>query len=87
MLVLAVAAVIAGVLLNKTILGRYTYSIGSNEEATALSGINVRRWKIIIYTLAGLFTGLAGVMISARLGVRPARPPAWATSCRRSPPS
>ena len=67
-LVLAVAAVIAGVVLNRTVLGRYTYSIGSNEEATALSGIDVRRWKIVIYTVAGLFTGLAGVMISARLG-------------------
>ena len=67
-LVLAVLAIVAAVLLNKTILGRYTYSIGSNEEATALSGINVRKWKIIIYTLAGLFIGLAGVMISARLG-------------------
>jgi ribose transport system permease protein len=66
-LVLAVAVVISAVLLNRTILGRYTYSIGSNEEATALSGIDVRRWKIVIYTLAGLFTGLAGVMISARL--------------------
>ncbi|WP_219414621.1 ABC transporter permease [Pseudonocardia nigra] len=67
-LILAVAAVLAYVLLNKTVLGRYTYSIGSNEEATALSGIDVRRWKILIYTLAGLFTGLAGVLISARLG-------------------
>jgi ribose transport system permease protein len=67
-LVLAFAAVIAGVMLNRTVLGRYTYSIGSNEEATALSGIDVRRWKIVIYTVAGLFTGLAGVMISARLG-------------------
>jgi ribose transport system permease protein len=66
-LVLAVATVVAAVVLNKTVLGRYTYSIGSNEEATALSGISVRRWKLIIYTLAGLFTGLAGVMISARL--------------------
>jgi len=66
--VLAVLAVTAGVLLNRTILGRYTYSIGSNEEATALSGIDVRKWKILIYTLAGLFTGLAGVMLSARLG-------------------
>jgi ribose transport system permease protein len=67
-IILAVVAVLAGVLLNNTVLGRYTYSIGSNEEATALSGIDVRRWKIIIYTLAGLFTGLAGVIISARLG-------------------
>ena len=67
-LVLAVVALVAGVLLNKTILGRYTYSIGSNEEATALSGINVRKWKIVVYTFAGLFIGLAGIMISARLG-------------------
>ena len=67
-LVLVVVAVVAGVLLTKSVLGRYTYSIGSNEEATALSGIDVRRWKITIYTFAGLFTGLAGVLISARLG-------------------
>jgi ribose transport system permease protein len=67
-IILAVLAVISAVLLNKTILGRYTYSIGSNEDATALSGINTRKWKIIIYTLAGLFIGMAGVLISARLG-------------------
>ncbi|PWU47707.1 ribose ABC transporter permease [Micromonospora globispora] len=67
-LILAVLAVISGILLNKTILGRYTYSIGSNEEATSLSGISVRKWKIIVYTLAGLFIGMAGVLISARLG-------------------
>ncbi len=35
---------------------------------TALSGINVKRWNVMIYAYAGLFTGLAGVMISARLG-------------------
>jgi ribose transport system permease protein len=67
-LVLAVLAVVSAVLLNRTVLGRYTYSIGSNEEATALSGINTRTWKIVIYTLAGLFIGMAGVLISARLG-------------------
>lgn len=67
-LILAVLAVVSALVLNRTILGRYTYSIGSNEEATALSGINTRKWKIIIYTLAGLFIGLAGVLISARLG-------------------
>lgn len=67
-LILVMVAIVAAVLLRKTLLGRYTYSIGSNEEATALSGINTRKWKIAIYSFAGLFTGLAGVMISARLG-------------------
>ncbi len=66
--ILAVVAVVSAVLLKKTVLGRFAYSIGSNEEATALSGINVRKWKIIVYAFAGLFIGLAGVMISARLG-------------------
>jgi predicted ABC-type sugar transport system permease subunit len=42
-------AAIAWILLNKTILGRYTFALGSNEEATRLSGVNVDRWKIIIY--------------------------------------
>jgi ribose transport system permease protein len=67
-LILVVLAIAAGVILNKTVLGRYTFSIGSNEEATALSRIDVTKWKILVYTLAGLFIGLAGVLISARLG-------------------
>jgi ribose transport system permease protein len=67
-LVLIVLAVLASVLLTRTLFGRYDFSIGSNEEATALSGINVKKWKIIIYAVAGLFTGIAGIMISARLG-------------------
>ncbi|OEV04104.1 ABC transporter permease [Streptomyces oceani] len=67
-LILAVAALIAGVVLNRTLLGRYTYSIGSNEDATGLSGIDVRKWKIIVYVICGVFIGLAGVLISARLG-------------------
>lgn len=61
------AAIIAGLIMAKTLIGRYTYSIGSNEEATALSGINVRKWKLRIYMLAGAFTGLAGVVIASRL--------------------
>lgn len=66
-LVLFVAAIVASLILTRTILGRYTFAIGSNEEATRLSGVNVDRWKIIIYSLTGLFSGLGGVVIAARL--------------------
>lgn len=61
------AAIIANFILTKTVLGRYTYALGSNEEAARLSGINVDAWKIAIYTLGGLFSGLAGVMMASRL--------------------
>ncbi len=61
------AAIIASLVLTKTVLGRYTFALGSNEEATRLSGVNVNAWKIGIYTLAGLFSGLAGVLIASRL--------------------
>jgi ribose transport system permease protein len=62
-----IMAVIGYFILTKTAIGRYTFAIGSNEEATRLSGVNVSRWKIIIYSLAGLFTGVAGVLMAARL--------------------
>ncbi len=62
-----VVAVVAAVLLNKSILGRYAISMGSNEEATRISGINVNKWKVLIYVLAGTFTGLSGVVMAARL--------------------
>ncbi len=61
------AAIIAHIILTKTILGRYTFALGSNEEATRLSGVNVDKWKTAVYALAGLFSGLAGVLIAARL--------------------
>lgn len=66
-LILFGVAIIAWLVLSKSIVGRYTFAIGSNEEATRLSGVNTNKWKIIIYTVSGLFTGLAGVVIASRL--------------------
>ncbi|QMV44181.1 ABC transporter permease [Cohnella cholangitidis] len=66
-LVFFLAAVIGSILLARTIVGRYNFAIGSNEEATRLSGVNVRKWKIIIYMITGVFTGLAGVLMASRL--------------------
>ena len=66
-LILFGAAIVASLILTKTVLGRYTFALGSNEEATRLSGVNVNRWKIAVYTVAGVFSGLAGVLIASRL--------------------
>lgn len=66
-LITLILAVVAYLVLNKTILGRFTFAIGSNEEATRLSGVNTRRWKIFIYMFAGAFTGIAGVVLASRL--------------------
>jgi ribose transport system permease protein len=66
-LVLFGAAMVAGLVLSKTVFGRYTFALGSNEEATRLSGVDVDAWKIGVYAVGGLFAGLAGVLIGARL--------------------
>ena len=63
-----IGIVIAWILYSKTLLGRYTQAIGSNEEAARLSGINTTRWKIMVYMVSGLFSAYAGLIMSSRLG-------------------
>jgi len=65
--IMAAVYLLAHLVLNRTTLGRYTYAIGGNEEATQLSGVNVRRYKTLVYSLAGLLSGLAAVLLTARL--------------------
>lgn len=60
-------AIAAWFILSKTILGRYTFAIGSNEEAARLSGINTDAWKMTIYSLGGAFAGIAGIVMASRL--------------------
>ena len=59
------AFVAAWFLLNKTRFGRYAFAIGSNEEATRLSGVKVDKWKIAVYAVCGLFTAMAGIFYGA----------------------
>ena len=66
-LIFFASAIIASLILTRTVLGRYAFALGSNEEAARLSGINVDRWKIGIYTLGGMFCGLAGIIMASRL--------------------
>lgn len=58
---------IAHFILTHTKLGRYTYAIGGNEEAALLSGINVTRYKAAVYGICGMLSGLAAVILTARL--------------------
>ncbi|ALX50010.1 sugar ABC transporter permease [Lentibacillus amyloliquefaciens] len=52
---------------NKTSFGRYIYAIGGNEEAAALSGINIKRNTLSVFVLMGALAGVAGVILSSRL--------------------
>lgn len=57
--------VICMIIMFKTRVGRYILSIGSNEEATRLSGVNVDKYKIIAYAIGGLFAGIAAIFWAA----------------------
>ncbi|MDU2198721.1 MAG: ribose ABC transporter permease, partial [Peptostreptococcaceae bacterium] len=48
-------------------MGRYTYALGSNEEATKLSGLNTDKIKIWVYTISGILASIAGIIITSRL--------------------
>ncbi len=72
----AVAAIImvicyplVGFFLNRTTAGRTIFAIGGNEEAVRLAGISVERHIVLAYVLSGLFAGMAGVLLAARLGI------------------
>ena len=54
-------------ILNHTKMGRYTYALGGNEEATKLSGLNTDRIKIWVYTISGILSAVAGIIITSRL--------------------
>ncbi|PBQ00584.1 ABC transporter permease [Pseudomonas congelans] len=65
-IIFLVVAVIFHIALRYTKYGKYTYAIGGNMQAARTSGINVKRHLVIVYSIAGLLAGLAGVVASAR---------------------
>lgn len=66
-LILFLVAGATGYILSRTVLGRYCFALGSNEEAVRLSGVNTDNWKIAIYTLSGAIVGVGGLIIASRL--------------------
>lgn len=67
-IILVVVAIGAHMMLNNTRFGRHIYAVGGNEQAALISGLNVGRIKIGVYTIAGLLSGLAGLVLSSRIG-------------------
>jgi ribose transport system permease protein len=64
-----VLALLTAIVMRQTVFGRYIFAIGSNEATARLCGIRVQLQKVIIYSLAGLFLGTAGLMQLSRLTV------------------
>ncbi|MEZ9291498.1 ABC transporter permease [Vibrio lentus] len=62
-----VMALFTYVLLNYTRFGKYAYAIGGNETAAYVSGINVTKYKILVYVYAGLLAGIAALILTARI--------------------
>jgi len=66
-IVTVIVFVVFYILLHHTLLGKYTYAIGGNKETARLSGIPVSRVQFLLYSLVGLMTGVAGVIMASRL--------------------
>ena len=63
-----VLAIIFTLVLHRTTFGRYLFSIGNNENATIYSGVPVARIKLIIFSLSGFISAMAGMVLAARFG-------------------
>jgi ribose transport system permease protein len=66
-LVMVVMGLITALILGRTYIGRSMYAIGGNEEAARLSGLRVKKQKLAIYALSGLFAAAAGIVLASRL--------------------
>ncbi|GAA3111483.1 substrate-binding domain-containing protein [Streptomyces rectiviolaceus] len=66
-IVMVAMGLITAVILARTYIGRSMYAIGGNEEAARLSGLRVKRQKLVIYGLSGLFAAVAGIVLASRL--------------------
>jgi len=66
-IIMVIVFLIGSFILNRTYYGRYIYAIGGNEEAARLSGLNINKLKLLVYSLCGFFTGIAGIIMLARI--------------------
>lgn len=67
--IMALLAIVLTLIMKRTTFGWYVYAIGGNEEAARLSGVQVGKVKVAVYTTAGLLGAVGGLLLTARLGV------------------
>ncbi|MDO4270736.1 MAG: ABC transporter permease [Eubacteriales bacterium] len=63
---LVIVAAICAFVLQKTVFGRHVYAIGGNEVAASVSGINVKKVRVLVYMIAGLLAGFCGLLVASR---------------------
>lgn len=66
-IIMAVVFLVSYLILTQTVLGRYVYAIGGNEEAARLSGVNVTFYKTLAYVISGLLSATSAVILTGRL--------------------
>ena len=66
-LILAFVFILGSIMLSKLKFGRYVYAVGGNENAAMVSGINVKRIKMMVYVLSGIACGIAAIILTARV--------------------
>lgn len=66
-LILIAVFILAGLMLSKLKFGRYVYAVGGNENAAMVSGINVKKVKLMVYVLSGIACGIAAIILTARV--------------------
>ena len=72
LIIFLAAAIICGVVLNKTKAGRYILCLGSNKEAVRLSGVDVKKWEMLAYVICGILVGIADIFyVGAYTTVQP----------------
>lgn len=65
LIIFLAVAVICAIVLNKTKVGRYILSLGSNKEAVRLSGVNIKKWEMIAYIICGTLVGIGAIFYVA----------------------
>ncbi len=72
LIIFLAAAIICGIVLNKTKAGRYILCLGSNKEAVRLSGVDVKKWEMLAYVICGILVGIAAIFyVGAYTTVQP----------------